>query len=64
MSTKTSIIVASGLGIIVGLTIIGIKEFIKKKTKEYDDYYADFHRHFESKSIEDTGDGVEFLAVK
>lgn len=64
MSKEARILVAGSLGIIVGLTIFGLKQFLKKKSKEYDDYYADFHRHFEIIKKEEAEDGVEFMAVR
>ena len=64
MSAKTTIIVAGSLGLIIGLGLIGIRGFLKKKAREYDDYYADFHRHYISGTQEEGNDGVEFLAVK
>lgn len=64
MNTKTGILIAGSLGIMIGLGIFGIKKFLKIKAKEYDDYYADFHRHFVRMKNEDGNDGVELLAVK
>ena len=61
---KTTILVAGGFGIIIGLGILGVRRYLIKKSKEYDDYYADFHRHFERKNKDDSNDGVEFLAVQ
>lgn len=61
---KTTILVASSFGIIIGLGILGVRRYLIKKSKEYDDYYADFHRHFDRKNGEDGNDGVEFLAVR
>lgn len=64
MNTKTGILLAGSLGIIIGLGVFGIKRFLKNKAKEYDDYYADFHRHFVDMKKDDANDGVELLAVK
>ncbi|AZI33522.1 hypothetical protein [Kaistella carnis] len=61
---KTTILVAGGFGIIIGLGILGVRRYLIKKSKEYDDYYADFHRHFDRKIREESNDGVEFLAVR
>lgn len=62
MRKETGIILAGSLGILVGLTLFGFKKYFAKKRKEYDDYYADFHRHFDKRQIDDSHDGVEFLA--
>ena len=64
MKKETGIILAGSVGVIIGLTLFGVRKFLIKKRKEYDDYYADFHRHFERKHKDDTNDGVEFLAVR
>lgn len=61
---KTTILVAGGFGIIIGLGILGVRRYLIKKSKEYDDYYSDFHRHFDRKIREESNDGVEFLAVR
>ncbi|WP_312818883.1 hypothetical protein [Kaistella carnis] len=61
---KTTILVAGSFGIIIGLGILGVRRYLIKKSKEYDDYYADFHRHFDRKIREESNDGVEFLAVR
>ena len=64
MRKETGIIVAGGMGLLIGLTIFGIRKFLLKKSREYDEYYADFHRHFERKLKDDSNDCVEFLAVR
>ena len=64
MRKETGIILAGSVGLIIGLTLFGVRKFLSKKRREYDDYYADFHRHFERKYKDDSNDGVEFLAVQ
>ena len=64
MRKETGIILAGSVGLLIGLTIFGIRKYLTKKSKEYDEYYADFHRHFERKNKDDLNDGVEFLAVR
>ena len=61
---KTTILIAGGVGIIIGLGFLGFKRFLKLKSKEYDDYYEDFHRHFGGPDPDEYSHGVEFLAVK
>lgn len=61
---KTTIIVASTLGVIIGFGILGIRRYLIKKGKEYDDYYSDFHQHFDHSRREDFNEGIEFLAVR
>ncbi|KIA84639.1 hypothetical protein OA84_03805 [Kaistella solincola] len=63
MKTQVGILLAGGAGILIGIGIFGLKQFLKKKSQEYDDYYADFHRHFVKLPKEENNDGVEFLAV-
>ena len=64
MKKEQGILLAGTIGVVIGLTLFGIRKFISKKRKEYDDYYQDFHRHFEKKNLEESNDGIEFLAVK
>ena len=63
MRKETGLILAGSLGIIIGLGIFGVRRFLLKKAKDYNDYYHDFHRHFEKKS-EENNDGIEFLAMQ
>lgn len=64
MRKETGIILAGSVGLIIGLTLFGVRKYLSKKRREYDDYYADFHRHFECRKKDDSNDGVEFLAVR
>ncbi|QDP85362.1 hypothetical protein FNJ88_07220 [Chryseobacterium sp. SNU WT5] len=64
MNTKTGILLAGSLGLIIGLGVFGVRTFLKRKAKEYDDYYEDFHRHFVVKNKKEGNEGVEFLAVQ
>jgi len=64
MKKETGIILAGSLGLIIGLGIFGVRRFLLKKTKEYNDYYSDFHRHFEKKPADENHDGIEFLAMQ
>lgn len=61
---KRTILVAGGFGLIIGLGLLGIRRFMMNKNRDYDDYYADFHRHFGKDSGEDSNDGVEFMGVR
>ncbi|WP_373709818.1 hypothetical protein [Kaistella sp.] len=63
MGKETGIILAGSVGLLIGLTVFGVKKFLTKKRKAYDDYYADFHRHFECIKKDDSNEGVEFFAV-
>lgn len=60
---KTEVIVASALGVIIAVGILGVRRFLKKKSQDYHDYYSDFHRHFERKE-DDAGEGVEYFAMQ
>ncbi|WP_084466344.1 hypothetical protein [Kaistella palustris] len=64
MKKETGIIIAGSLGILVGLGIFGIQKYLRKKRRDYHDYYADFHRHFEKRYKEDGNHDVEFLAMQ
>lgn len=64
MRKETGILLAGSVGLFIGLTIFGIRKYLMKKSKDYDAYYADFHRHFDRIKKDDSNDGVEFLAVR
>lgn len=64
MKKETGILLAGTIGVIVGLTIYGVRKYLEKKRREYDDYYLDFHRNFERIDFEDSAEGIELLAVK
>lgn len=65
MKKETKILLAGGIGVLVGFGIFGFRKFLSKKHKEYYDYYSDFHRHFEKIYKTDEGnDGIEFFALK
>lgn len=46
MKKEKSILLAGTIGVLIGVSIFGIRRFIAIKRKEYDDYYCDFHRNF------------------
>jgi len=64
MKKETGILIAGSLGLFIGLGFFGVRKFLLKKSKEYNDYYTDFHRHFENKHQDENPDGVEFLAMQ
>lgn len=64
MKKETGILLAGSLGIIIGLGIYGIRKFLSCKQRKYDDYYGDFHRHFDDRYRNETSHGVEFLAMQ
>ena len=55
MRKETAIILAGSFG---------IRKFISIKSQAYNDYYSDFHRHFDIKSSDNNPDGIEFLAMQ
>lgn len=63
MSKETGILLAGGLGLLLGAGLYGFRYFLVKKSRDYDDYYEDFHRHFIRPS-KTTHDGVEYLAMQ
>lgn len=46
MNREKGILLAGTFGVIIGITIFGVRRFIEKKRREYDEYYSDFHRNF------------------
>lgn len=64
MKRETGIILASSFGILIGLGIYGVRRFLSRKQKEYQEYYSDFHRNFERYPEDINNDGIEFLAMK
>lgn len=63
MKRETGILVASSVGLLVGLGVYGFKLFLSKKHSKYQDYYADYHRHFDNRYGDDHH-GVELLAMQ
>lgn len=63
MKTGTGIILAGTVGIIIGLGIYGFRRMMRKKGREYDDYYSDFHRHFDKRYRDEAHHGVEYLSA-
>lgn len=63
MKKETGILLAGSIGLLIGLGLFGVRRFLSKKRKDYNDYYSDFHRHFEKSKDDDYHDGVEFLAM-
>jgi len=64
MKKETGIILAGSLGLIIGLGIFGLRRYFCQKQKEYQEYYSDFHRHFDHNKNEESNDGVEFFAMQ
>ena len=63
MKKETGLLLAGSIGLILGLTIYGVRRFWMKKEQEYDDYYNDYHRHFEKIPPQELSDGIEYLSV-
>jgi len=63
MKRETGILVASSLGLLVGLGVYGFKLFLNKKDTDYKAYYGDYHRHFDDGSYDDHH-GVELYAMQ
>lgn len=64
MKKDTGILLAGGMGVIVGLGIYGLRWFLSKKHIKYQEHYADYHRNFESRYSDIDHHGVEFLAMQ
>ena len=64
MKKETGILLAGSLGLLIGFGIFGVRRFFLKKSREYNDYYSDFHRHFDRKAQDENHDGIEFLAMQ
>lgn len=64
MKKETGVIIAGSLGILIGLGIFGLRKFLSYRHKKYDDYYSDFHRHFEKRYRDEGHHGVEYLAMQ
>lgn len=64
MKKETGILLAGTLSLITVLGIIGLRKYLDRKRKNYDDYYSDFHRHFERRYRTDDHHGIEFLSMQ
>lgn len=63
MNKQQGILLASAFGLILGLGYFGLKKYLGRTDKDYDDYYSDFHRHFENRYRADASEGIEFLGM-
>ena len=63
MKKETGIILASTVGFLTVMGIIGLKKIIKSKHKKYEEYYSDFHRNLQKRYKADEHHGVEFLSM-
>lgn len=62
---KQKILIAAGLSFAAVLGYLGIRRFLGRENYEYDDeYYSDFHRHFEKKYRNEDNEGIEYLAMR
>ena len=64
MKQAEKIILAGGVSLLTVLGIIGILKFFDRKHRKYNEYYSDFHRHFENSKDYDDSHGVEFLSMR
>lgn len=58
---KRGVLLAGGIGFLAVFGLIMLRKFLNDQS--YDQYYNDFHRHFE-KDTEDEHHGVEYLAMQ
>lgn len=66
MKTEAGILLASSVGLLAVVGLIGVKNFLKRKHKNYQEYYSDFHRHFAKKLEREHDDhhGIEYFAMQ
>lgn len=63
MKKEVGVLLASGVGLLAVLSFLGVKKILSKKHKKYNEYYSDYHRHFDNANDEDNH-GIEFYALK
>ncbi len=63
MKKETGILFAAGAGLFAALGLIFLRRFLNTKHKEYDEYYSDFHRHFDKNDHHEEHHGIEFLSL-
>ncbi|WP_144281351.1 hypothetical protein [Chryseobacterium echinoideorum] len=63
MKKEVGVLLAGGVGLLAVLSFFGVKKILSKKSRKYNEYYSDYHRHFDSKNHDDDH-GIEFYAVK
>lgn len=63
MKKEAGILLAGSIGFLAAISFIEIKKILEKKQKKYNDYYGDYHRHFDKKNADDEH-GVEYFAMK
>jgi len=63
MKREVGILLAGGVGLLAVLGILGFKKILSNKQKKYNEYYSDYHRHFDNSNADDDH-GIEFFAMK
>ncbi|MXS71300.1 hypothetical protein GSF70_08720 [Flavobacteriaceae bacterium W22] len=63
MKKEVGVLLAGGVGLLAVLSFFGVKKILSKKNRKYNDYYSDYHRHFDNKNPDDDH-GIEFYALK
>ncbi|WP_143883105.1 hypothetical protein [Chryseobacterium binzhouense] len=63
MKKEVGVLLAGGVGLLAVLSFFGVKKILSKKNRKYNDYYSDYHRHFDNKNSDDDH-GIEFYALK
>ena len=63
MKKEVGVLLASGVGLLAVLSFLSVKKILSKKHKKYNEYYSDYHRHFDKRGDEEDH-GIEFYAFK
>ncbi|WP_312090489.1 hypothetical protein [Chryseobacterium sp.] len=63
MRKEVAVLLAGGVGLLTVLSFLSVKKILSKKNKKYNDYYSDYHRHFDENNSDDDH-GIEFFALK
>ncbi len=65
MKKEVGVLLASGLGFIAVLGLIGFKKMMQKKTRITDvQKYSEYHPYFGWHTNDDDNHGIELLALK
>lgn len=64
MKKQHGILLAGVFGLILGLGYFGLRKYMDGADTDYEDYYSDFHRHFEKRYRAEASEGIELLAMQ
>ena len=63
MKKEQGILLAAGVGLFAVLGMLALRRLLNSRHHEYNEYYSDFHRHFDKRYRNEDHHGVEYLSM-